>query len=345
MTAPIAPSPQAILMPLLFGKAATQAASVAAKYRIADRLVGGPKTAAELAAEAKLHAGNLHRILRALAGAGVFQLDSDGRFSNNSVSELLRYDLLGSMRPMADYLGDPWCWAPYSQLANSVQTGEPPFEKTFGEGIFDYLGKHPGEANTFNEGMTGFSESIAAEVVKAYDFGPFRTVIDVGGGHGSLLMAILKSNLKLRGIVFDADSIAVGAERAIENAGMDQRCRAEGGDFFVSVPEGGDLYMMKHILHDWNDAKALKILKACRAAIQPGGKILLVELVVPEESGPSMAHWLDLEMLVVCDGKERTAKEYAELFAASGFRQSEVIPLPGGPHCLIEAVPVEVPNA
>jgi SAM-dependent methyltransferase len=256
------------------------------------------------------------------------------------VSELLRYDVPGTMRPIADYLGDPWCWSPYVHLARSVQSGEPPFEKTFGEGIFDYLGKRPDEAHTFNEGMTGFSESIAAEVVKAYDFSPFHTVVDVGGGHGSLLMAILKANPKLRGVVFDADSVAVGAERAIENAGLDQRCRAEGGDFFVSVPEAGDLYVMKHIIHDWNDAKALKILKACRAAIQPGGRVLLVELVVPDEPGPSMAHWLDLEMLVVCDGKERTAKEYADLFAAAGFRQTKVLPLPGGPHCLVEAVPV-----
>jgi len=291
MSAPSPPPPQAILMPLMFGKAATQSLSVVAKFRIADRLVPGPKTAAELAAEIDLHAGHLFRILRALAGAGVFTHDDQDRFANNAVSELLRYDVPGTMRPIADYLGDPWSWAPYTKLAKSVETGEPPFEATFGEGIFDYLDKHPAEARTFNEGMTGFSESIGAAVVKAYDFSKFHTVVDVGGGHGSLMMAILKANPKLRGVVFDADSVAVGAERAIEAAGMDARCRAEGGDFFVSVPEAGDLYVMKHILHDWNDAKATKILKACRAAIQPGGKVLLVELVVPK---PTARDWSSL---------------------------------------------------
>lgn len=340
MSAPSAPPPAAILMPILFGKAMTQAASVAAKYRIADRLVAGPKTATELAAEANLHGGHLYRILRALAGAGVFAHEDDDRFANNAVSELLRYDVPGSMRAIADYLGDPWSWAPYSNIAKSVETGEPPFEKTFGEGVFDYFGKHPHEARTFNEGMTGFSEHISAAVVNSYDFSGFHTIVDVGGGHGSLLMAILKANKAPRGVVYDADSVAIGAERIIESAGMDGRCRAEGGDFFASVPEGGDLYVMKHILHDWNDTKATKILKACRAAIQPGGKVLLVELVVPKEKGPSMAHWLDLEMLVICDGKERTEAEYAALFAGAGFEQTRVIPLPGGPHCLVEAIPV-----
>lgn len=340
MSTPAAPPPQAVLMPLMFGKAATQALSVVAKFRIADRLVPGPKTAAELAADAGLHPGNLYRILRALAGAGVFVHDDQDRFANTPVSELLRYDVPGTMRPIADYLGDPWCWAPYTHLAKSVESGAPPFEATFGEGIFDYLDKHPAEARTFNEGMTGFTESIAAAVVQHYDFCKFHTVVDVGGGHGALMMAILKANPKLRGIVYDADSVAVGAERAIEAAGLDARCRAEGGDFFAAVPAGGDLHVLKHIVHDWNDAKATKILKACREAIQPGGKVLLVELVVPKERGPSMAYWLDLEMLVVCDGKERTEAEYAALFAAAGFKQTRVIPLPGGPHCLVEAVPV-----
>jgi SAM-dependent methyltransferase len=242
------------------------------------------------------------------------------------------------VRPIATYVCDPWSWKPWGDLAGAVKTGQPVFDRMFGEGVFDYLAKHPDEAATFNEGMTGFSQQAAAAVLKAYDFSKAGTVVDVGGGHGALLLAILKANPGVKGVVFDAPQVAAGATDAIKAAGMGDRCRAEGGDFFKAVPTG-DLIVMKNIIHDWNDAKATAILKACRAAVKPTGKLLLVELVVPPGFAPHMAHILDLEMMVICDGKERTEAEYRELLASAGFKLTRIIPTEGSPFGLVEAVP------
>ncbi len=343
MTSPPSPAdplpPNMALMQMVFGKAITQAVSVVARYRLADHLARGPRTAAELASAAGLHAGHLYRILRALASVGVLAGDQQGRFSLTPVGEFLRSDVPGSMRAIATYVCDPWSWKPWGDLAGCAETGGPAFDRVFGEGVFDYLGKHPDEAATFNEGMTGFSQQASAAVLKAYDFAPFGTIVDVGGGHGALLLAILKANATARGIVFDAPRVVAGAAGPIRAAGLADRCRAEGGDFFTAVPAGGDLYVLKHIIHDWNDAKAARILKCVRAAIPATGKLLLVELVVPPGFGPGFAPILDLEMMVLCDGKERTEAEYRDLLAGAGFRLTRIVPTEG-PHGLVEAVPV-----
>lgn len=335
---PVAP-PEMLLMQMVFGKAVTQALSVAARYRVADHLVSAPKTAAELATATGLHAGHLYRVMRALAGLGVFTADGENRFALTPMGNLLRSDVPGSARPIATYVCDPWSWKPWGDLASSVKTGQPVFDRMFGEGVFDYFAKHPDEAATFNEGMTGFSQQAAAAILKAYDFSNFGTIVDVGGGHGSLLLAILKANPGAKGVVFDAPQVASGATDAIKGAGMSDRCRAEGGDFFTTVPDG-DAIVMKNIIHDWNDAKATTILKACRAAIKPTGTLLLVELVVPAGYAPHMAHILDLEMMVLCDGKERTEPEYRELLAGAGFKLTRIVPTEGSPFSVVEAVPV-----
>lgn len=331
--------PHMALMQMVFGKAITQAISVVARYRLADEMAKGPKTAAELATTAKLHAGHLYRILRALASVGVLADDDQNRFSLTPMGEFLRSDVPGSMRAIATYVCDPWSWKPWGDLAGCAKTGEPAFERVFGEGVFAYLGKHADEAATFNEGMTGFSQQAAAAVLKAYDFARFNTIVDVGGGHGAILCAILKANSKARGIVFDAPPVVAGAAEPIKAAGLAERCRAEGGDFFKSVPTGGDLYILKHIIHDWNDAKATQILKCVRAAIPSTGRLVLVELVVPPGCAPGFAPILDLEMMVLCDGNERTETEYRELLAAAGFKLTRIIPTEG-PHSLVEASPV-----
>jgi hypothetical protein len=336
-TEPLPPNMQ--LMQMVFGKAITQAVSIVARFKLADLMATGPKTAAELAQAGGLHAGHLYRILRALASVGVLAGDEKGRFSLTPVGEFLRSDVPGSMRAIATYVCDPWSWKPWGDLAGCAKTGGPAFERVFGEGVFDYLGKHPDEAATFNEGMTGFSQQASAAVVKAYDFAPFNTIVDVGGGHGALLLAILSANSKSRGVVFDAPQVVAGATEPIKAAGLADRCRAEGGDFFKAVPAGGDLYVLKHIIHDWNDAKATQILRAVRAAIPATGKLLLVELVVPPGFAPGFAPILDLEMMVLCDGKERTESEYRELLAGAGFRLSRIVPTEG-PHSLVEANPV-----
>jgi hypothetical protein len=268
-------------MQMAFGKAITQAVSVVARFRLADQMASGPKTAAELAAGAGLSAGHLYRVLRALAGLGVLKGDGDGRFALTPVGELLRSDVPGSLRAVATYVCDPWSWKPWGELAGCVRSGAPAFDRAFGEGVFDYFAEHPDEAATFNEGMTGFSQQASAAVLAAYDFAPFNTAVDVGG----------------------------------------------------------DLYVLKHIIHDWNDAKATQILKCVRAAIPATGKLLLVELVVPPGFPPHFAHVLDLEMMVICDGKERTEAEYRDLLAGAGFRLTRVVPTEG-PHSLVEAVPV-----
>src|SRR5262245_50754310 len=331
--------PPVVLMQIAFGKVATQALSVAARFKVADQLVSGPKSAAELAKATGLHAGHLYRVMRALAGLGVFAADDQGKFSLSPMGNFLRSDVPGSVRPVATYFCDPWSWKPWGDLAGAVKTGQPVFDRMFGEGVFDYLAKHPDEAATFNEGMTAFSQQAADSVLKAYDFSKVGTIVDVGGGHGALLLAILKKNPGTRGVVFDAPQVAEGAAKAIREAGMADRCRAEGGDFFKSVTPGGDLIVMKNIIHDWNDEKAAAILKACRAAIKPTGKLLLVELVVPSGFAPHLSHILDLEMMVLCDGKERTEAEYRELLAGAGFRLARIIPTDGA-FSLVETIPV-----
>ena len=244
-TSPVEPlPPNVVLMQMVFGKAVTQAVSVVARFRLADLMATGPKTAAELATAAGLNAAHLYRVLRALAGAGVLAGDAGGRFALTPVGELLRSDVPGSMRAIATYVCDPWSWKPWGDLAAAVQTGQPVFDRMFGEGLFDYFPKHPDEAATFNAGMTGFSQQASAAMLKAYDFAPFDTIVDVGGGHGAILCAILKANAKARGIVFDAPPVVAGAHEPIKAAGLADRCRAEGGDFFKAVPTGGDLYVL-----------------------------------------------------------------------------------------------------
>ena len=332
--------PKVQLMQLIFGKAVTQAVSVAARFRIADKLVDAPKTVNELATECGLNPGHLYRVMRALVGLQVFSCDESGQFGLTPMSNLLRSDVPGSARPIATYVCDPWSWQPWGDLADSVRSGRPVFDRVFGEGVFDYLGKHPDEAATFNEGMTGFTEQAATAILLAYDFSGFNVILDVGGGHGALLGAILKQTPKARGILFDTPQVETGAVDAIGRAGLSSRCRVECGNFFQSVPSGADLLVMKNIIHDWNDLKATAILRVCHKALESTAKLLLVELVVPPGFDPHMSHILDLEMMVLCDGKERTESEYRELLAGAGFRLERIIPTEESPYSLIEAVPV-----
>ena len=233
------PEPGEILGQLVFGKCMTMAVSVAAKLRIADKIVSGPKSAADLAKETNTHGPTLYRVLRALASFGIFSESSDGKFSQTPTSELLRTGVPGSMRGMAEFCGAEWSWKAWGDLMYSVQTGKTAFDHVFGEPCFDYLAKHPEESAAFNEGMTGFASMIGPAVAEGYDFSQFGTVVDVGGGHGALLTTILKANPKVNGVVFDAPHVAAGAKETIRAAGLADRCRAEGGDFFKAVPAGG----------------------------------------------------------------------------------------------------------
>ena len=324
MPEPVLP-PEVVVTQMIFGKWVAMAVSVAAKLRVADALAAGPKSAADLAAETGTHAPSLYRVLRALAGVGVFAEGADGRFAQTPLSAVLRSDVPGSMRALADYCGADWSWRPWGHLLDAVRTGRTAFDAVFGEPVFEYLAKHPDESAVFNEGMTGFSMQEAPAVAEAYNFSPFDTVVDVGGGHGHLLCTILKKYAGPRGVVFDAPHVAEGATPRIAAAGLADRCRAEGGDFFASVP-AGDAYVLKHIVHDWPDDKAAAILRNCRAAAKPGAKLVLVEMVIPPGNGPSPGKLLDLEMLVVASGRERTEGEYAHLLAGAGWKLTRVLP-------------------
>lgn len=331
------PPPDAVLAQLVFGKCVSMAISVAAKLELADRLADGPKPVADLVRDTRTHAPNLYRVLRALASVGVFAEDPDGRFRLTPVGEYLRTGVPGSLRGIADYCGSDWSWRAWGSLIESVRTGETAFDRVFGEPCFDYLAKHPDESAVFNEGMTGFTAAIAPVVAEAYDFSRFGTLADVGGGHGVLLTTILGKHPTVRGVVFDAPHVAAGAADAIRAAGLADRCRAEGGDFFRAVP-AADGYLLKHIIHDWPDDKAATILANCRKAVSPGGKLLLVELVIRPGNEPDLGKILDLEMMAVASGRERTEAEYAALLARAGWRLAQVIPT-RSPASVIEADP------
>ena len=330
--------PDAALVQLVFGKCISMAISVVAKLRVADLLADGPKTVADLATNTKTHAPSLYRILRTLAAAGVFSEQVDGRFALAPMGEYLRTGVKGSVRGMADFFGSDWSWRAWGHLLETVQTGRTAFDRVFGEPVFEYLRKRPDESAVFNEGMTGFSSNIAPAVAEAYNFAAFKTVVDVGGGHGVLLNTILEAYPGVNGIVFDSPHVVVGAEDAIRKADLMERCQAVGGDFFERVPDGGDAYLMKHIVHDWPDDRATTILRNCRKGVNPGGKLLLVELVIAPGNAADVGKVVDLEMLAIASGKERTELEYRQLLAGAGWRLTRVLPTKS-PTQIVEAEP------
>jgi hypothetical protein len=330
--------PDAALVQLVFGKCISMAISVVAKLRVADFLADGPQTVADLAVKTKTHGPSLYRLLRPLAAAGVFTEDVDGRFALTPMGEYLRTGVRGSLRGMADFFGSDWNWRPWGHMLETVQTGRAAFDSVFGESVFEYLGKHPDESAVFNEGMTGFTSNIAPAVAEAYNFAAFKTVVDVGGGHGVLLNTILQAHAGVNGIVFDSPHVVAGAESAIHQAGLTGRCRAVGGDFFKSVPAGGDAYLMKHIIHDWPDDRATTILRNCRMGVNPGGKLLLVELVIAPGNAADLGKVTDLEMLVIASGRERTEVEYRQLLAGAGWRLTRVLPTKSSTQ-IVEAEP------
>jgi hypothetical protein len=274
--------------------------------------------------------------MRALASLGVFSTDSSGRFQLTEVGQLLRTGVKGSLRGVADFCGSEWSWRAWENLIHSVRTGETAFEKVYGENVFAYLSKHPDESAVFDEGMTGFSGKSSDAVADAYDFSKFKTLADIGGGQGILLSTILSKNPNLRGIVFDAPHVVSGATATLQQFGLSDRCRAVGGNFFESVPAGCDAYIMKHIIHDWNDRDAERIIRTIRTAAKPGSYLLLAEMVIPTGDGAHPGKLLDLEMLAVASGKERTEPEYRDLLLRSGYRLNGITTTKS-PICVIES--------
>jgi len=308
----------------------SRALYVAAKLGIADHLASGPASADALAAATETHAPSLRRVLRLLATCGVLVEEADGRFALTSMGAPLKSGP-GSMRAAAQLFSGPMVWGSWGDLLNSVRTGEPAFQRVFGTDSFGYLEKHPDEAAIFDEAMASFTASISMAVAGAYDFSAMRSVIDVGGGEGALLVGVLRANPSLRGTVFDLPRLADRARRKIAEAGLADRYEFAGGDFFESLPSGHDAYLLKHVIHDWNDEQALRILSACRRAASPAAKLLVVEGIYPPRiTGPEMRGVAanDVNMLVATGGRQRSEAEFRDLYRAAGFELTRIVPTP-----------------
>jgi hypothetical protein len=317
------------LLQMLAGKWVSRAISAAAELGIADHLASGPRTAAELAAACGAREREVYRLLRALASVGVFVEIAPRQFALTAVAEPLRSDAPDSIRNMARFIGMPMTWRAWEPLTESVRTGKPGIENAFG-----YLKDHAGEAEIFNNAMTDLSRQAGAAVADAYDFSRFRKLVDVAGGHGKLLATILERHPMLSGVLFDMPHVIAGAR-----ANLPARCEAASGDFFQAVPAGADAYLLKHIIHDWDDDEAAAILRSCRRAIAADGRLLVVEMVIPAGNEPHFGKLLDLEMLAIPGGLERTEEEFRALFASAGFEVTGVIPTQS-PVSIIEGRPV-----
>jgi len=316
----------------------SQALYVAAHLGIADLLAEGPQTPAALAAKSGTHAGSLRRVLRLLASADVFAEDADGRFELTPIGSALRSGP-GSSRAAAQLIAGPMVWQCWGDLLTTVRTGEPAFPRIFKTDSFEYFADHPEEAAVFDEAMGSFTAVISGMVAAVYDFSGMHEVIDVGGGDGRLLTGILRAHPSLLGTVLDLPRLAEGARRQIAGAGLADRYRFVAGDFLEAVPEGFDAYLLKHVIHDWDDARAVRILQNCRRAMKPQAKLLIVEGVYPPRIDGSPASRgaaaNDVNMLVCTGGRQRSEGEFRELYAEAGFRLTRIIPTQAAA-CVIE---------
>ena len=317
---------QAQVLQFITGFWTSRAVYVLAKLGIPDILKTGPKTADELALETKTHGPSLYRLLRALASVGVVRSEEGGRFGLTPLSEALITDAPGSMRWfIVSELGQEH-YPAWGNLMQSIKTGEIAFDHFFGMDIWKYFSQNPEDAAVFNDSMSGMTAAVNEAITSQYDFSRFARIVDIGGGHGGLITSILKKNSNAKGVLFDAPEVIEGARPRIETAGLADRCETVSGDFFQAVPAGGEAYVMKWIIHDWDDEKATTILRNCRNQMQPNGRVIVVDAVVPEGDAPDFSKLFDLNMLVMTGGKERTAKEFEKLLAGAGFKLLRVIP-------------------
>ncbi|MGH6865911.1 MAG: methyltransferase [Methyloceanibacter sp.] len=330
--------PQAVFVQLVFGKQLTFALSGVARLGVADHMNGGPSPVEEIAAKVGAHAPSLYRVMRMLASMGVFTETPGRRFALTPVGELLRTGAPGSLRHVAIMFGDEWTTRAYEHFTHCLRTGKDGVTEAYGKHAFDVLAERPDQAEAFHLAMTDTSANAAEAVLAAYDFSGIKRIADVGGGHGILLSSILRRYPNMQGFLFDRPEVVAGLPSG-RFAGCEDRIGIEGGSFFERVPSGCDAYIMKHIVHDWSDEHCRTILSLMRDALPVDGRVLLLEMVVSGEPGPSPAKMLDIEMLAMTvGGKERTADEFRDLFASAGLRLNRVVPT-ASPICVVEAVP------
>ena len=334
------PDPAQLLMQLSTGYMASACIQVATRLKIADLLAHGPRPVHELAAAVGANEDRLYRVLRVLASLGVFHETAPRTFALTPAAEGLRSDVPNSFHDMALWITSPFHFRVYSEMLHSVKTGDITIEHVYGKPVFQFFPENPEISELFNNGMTCLSRVVVPALLEAYDFSGIHTLMDVAGGHGALLGAILNKYPEMRGILIDLEHVIEGAKRLPENRALSGRCEFLSADFFAEPPSGADAIIMKHIIHDWEDDKATIILKNCRKALvgKPNAKILLVESVLPEGNEPHPGKFIDLDMFVFPGGRERTEREFRNLFASAGLRLTRVIPMKA-PLWLIEAVP------
>lgn len=320
-------SAQVEVLRMIYGAVTTRLLAVAAELGVADRLEGGPRPVEELAAATGTDPDVLRRALRTLAGIGVFTEPSPGVFGQTSLSAVLRAGSAGSIRDAVLELGSAETFGSLMNLEHSLRTGEPAFDRTYGEDWWSYLRARPERAEVFNNVQTITSRQVHSLVLEPYDLSGARRLVDVGGGHGTLVAAMLRRYPELTGVVFDQAGVVEGARRTLEAAEVSDRAQTVGGDFFAEVPAGGDVYLLSMILHDWDDRRALAILGNIRAAMStspaPGGRLLVIEPVLPEDDSPHIGKFTDIYMLMHFAGRERTEREFVTLFEMAGLRHIE----------------------
>jgi len=315
---------------LVNGYQVTQAIHAVVELGIPDLLAGGPRSSTDLAEATSANEDALYRVLRALAAINILDESGDRQFALTDMGELLRSDAPRSLQPWAVFIGRAPHWQAWSNLTHSVRTGENAFRFTHGVDVWEYRRQHLDDSKLFDASMTAQTRSADQAVVAAYDFGKFPVVADVGGGRGAMLAAVLSANPGVRGILFDQAHVVAGAPQLLDAAAVADRCEIVAGNFFESVATGADAYVLKWIIHDWEDPEAVVILQNCRDAMPGEGRILLVERLIEEPGRGREAKWMDLQMLVSAGGRERTRDQFEELFAKAGLRLVSVTPTTAG---------------
>lgn len=318
--------PPAAVFGLVAGMWAAKAVAVAASLKIPDQLAHGPKTAEEVAKAIGTDPSATYRLMRGVASVGVLSAEAGRKFALTPVGEVLRSDVPQSMRSLIMAEMAPGHWLPWANLEEAVKTGRPTAPAALGMDVWEYYKKNHDEGFHFAEAMSGLSHMAMQAVLAAYSFAGARKVVDVGGSHGAFVAAVLQREKTARGVLFDRPEVVEGAGATLEAAGVADRIERVGGSFFESVPAGGDVYLLKHILHDWSDDECVKILGCVREAMAPDGRVVVAEMLISDQGPPSPAPLLDLNMLVMLTGKERTAEEFGELFARAGLKLSGVTP-------------------
>ena len=330
--------PYEVLFQMIIGKWISQALGTVVELGVPDQLAKGARPCNDIARQAGVSEDGLYRLLRALASVGLFSEGANRRFRLTGMGQLLRTDHPQSLAGYARFIGHDVTWRPWGKLRYSVKTALPAFDHVFNESVFEHFSRNPEVAAVFDDAMTSISAMEARATADAYDFVGVGTLMDVAGGHGLLLATVLRRHKKMRGVLFDLPHVAAGANATFSRAGITSRVQIESGDFFKELPDGSDAIIMKHILHDWDDDSAIRILQACHRALGPRGKVLIVDPVVPSGNAPHYGKLLDLEMLVLTPrGRERTKAEFAKLLHSAGFRLSRVIATES-PMSIIEAV-------